>query len=1025
MMTMMMMDRTNRDEDHFNHAHDLVTTTTTASKLRKNLKLHQAHWSTRTTRIFNNSNSNSNSNKILLFLMTMIAIVTNNKNHAINAFKKQDFKTCEQSSFCNRMRDMAPMNEIRIGPLKSEDGADADAVMRFDLYNKEENIQVEIAIEGYKNGAVRLRIDDLSSPRYKPKDILFKQSSSSSSSEEEAELLAMRTKIAIEKNYVEFFADTNNSNEKNSALGRRETSLVFSTTTLSSSSSSNLNDQIRVRIEHNSPPSIVIERNGVEVIAFNREETFAFEKIVSEGGDEKKETFNSHTDTRPFGNAGISFDISFPRATDVYGLPERATSLSLKPTIRRPISQEEVDQKLHHESEPYRLYNLDVFEYEAESPFGLYGSIPMLIAHGVDSLTSGVYFHNPTETYVDIIREESSLNERTSHWMAESGALDLFLFTGPDVQSVNKMYGDFLGTTALPPMFSLGYHQCRWNYRDEQDVEEVDNGFDEHEIPYDVIWLDIEHTDGKRYMTWDSSKFPTPERMINNVAEKGRKMVVIIDPHVKKDNDYAIFKEAESNGYYVKKNDKKTDFDGWCWPGSSMYLDVTNEDVRTWWASKFALDSYKGSTPDLYVWNDMNEPSVFNGPEITMQKDLIHHGDVEHREVHNIFGMYYHMATADGIEKRQNERPFVLSRAFFAGTQRIGPIWTGDNAADWSHLKVSIPMLLTLGLTGLPFSGADIGGFFGNPDAELLVRWYQLGAFYPFMRGHAHIDTKRREPWLFGDDNTNLIRAAIRNRYRLLPTIYTLFDENQRLGTPIIRPMFYEFPKDPVALRKDDCFMLGDILLVYPVLEQGATQIEIYLPKGVWFDVSTNEKHVGPKTFLKPVTMSDIPQFQRGGSILITKERPRRSSKAQRTDPITITIAPNEKGEAKGYYYNDDGITFAHTSVIAKGLNRKQLWWSKNTLATSDDTTKGKGKGEVNYESSFPAFIDETEVERLRVLFSKEDVSIAASFQQANLNPINSRKSNQTSLVFDESNSVLTVHAPFVSMHGFFIVALV
>jgi alpha 1,3-glucosidase len=161
--------------------------------------------------------------------------------------------------------------------------------------------------------------------------------------------------------------------------------------------------------------------------------------------------------------------------------------------------------------------------------------------------------------------------------------------------------------------------------------------------------------------------------------------------------------------------------------------------VREWWAGKFALDQYKGSTKDLYIWNDMNEPSVFNGPEVTMQKDLIHHGGVEHREVHNAFGMSYHAATADGIKRRNNERPFVLSRAFFAGTQRVGPIWTGDNKADWDHLRVSIPMVLTLGLTGLTFSGADVGGFFENPDAELMTRWYQLGIYYPFFRGHAHL----------------------------------------------------------------------------------------------------------------------------------------------------------------------------------------------------------------------------------------------------------------------------------------------
>ena len=927
----------------------------------------------------------------------------------VDAFKAQDFKTCETSSFCNRHRDAAP-KAYSIGKLietaskeniqrrgSADERAEEDEAS-FDVFLDDTKTTIEMKLIAYANGAVRLRFDDVLHPRYVPKDVLVPDET----------VKALQTKWTVEKNM-----------EKNAKSGKTETVLKMVPGEMN----------VRVRIEHEAPPAIVVERNGMEVIAFNREETFAFETVdgasgLAQGGGDTAETFNSHTDTRPFGNTALSFDVSFPSATDVYGLPERATSLSLKSTIKRPTSQEEVDQRLHHESEPYRLYNLDVFEYESESPFGLYGSIPMLLAHGSKdmkgsekdddnkrgTISSGIYFHNPTETYVDIIKEESSLDERTSHWMAESGALDLFLFPGPDFANVHKMYGDFLGTTALPPLFSLGYHQCRWNYRDEHDVEEVDAGFDEHDIPYDVIWLDIEHTDGKRYMTWDSTKFPTPERMIHNIAEKGRKMVVIIDPHVKKDNNYPIFKEAESKQYYVKKNDKTTDFDGWCWPGSSMYLDVTNPDVRTWWASKFTLDSYKGSTPDLYVWNDMNEPSVFNGPEITMQKDLIHHGDVEHREVHNVFGMYYHMATAEGIEKRQNERPFVLSRAFFAGTQRIGPIWTGDNAADWEHLKVSVPMVLTLGLTGLPFSGADIGGFFGNPDPELLVRWYQLGAFYPFMRGHAHIDTKRREPWLFGDENTNLIREAIRNRYRLLPIFYALFDENSRLGTPIVRPLFHAFPDDPRVLRKDDCFMLGDTLLVYPVMESSASQIEIYLPKGVWYDVNTNEKHVGPKAFMKEVTMRDIPQFQRGGSILITKERARRSTRAQRNDPITISIAPDEKGEARGAYYNDDGTSFAHASP--SGRNRKQLWWSNYALAT---------RTLESVSSKMQSFIDETEVERVRIL---GDDKSNASWKLARLNPPRSPEKNTSDVAFGR-NGVFNINAPFLSMHDVFVIGLV
>jgi alpha 1,3-glucosidase len=293
-------------------------------------------------------------------------------------------------------------------------------------------------------------------------------------------------------------------------------------------------------------------------------------------------------------------------------------------------------------------------------------------------------------------------------------------------------------------------------------------------------------------------------------------MVNIVDPHIKRDTAWPLFKEAEDKGLYVQNKDG-ADFDGWCWPGSSSYLDMTAPEVRSWWADRFSTAKYGGSTRDLYIWNDMNEPSVFNGPEISMPKDALHAGGHEHRDVHNVYGYFYHMGTAEGLKRRgfqewgtDGDRPFVLSRAFFSGTQRIGAIWTGDNAARWSHLEVSVPMLLTLGVSGLPFSGADIGGFFGNPDAELATRWYQAGAYNPFFRGHAHLEAARREPWLFGDEATVRIRDAIRRRYRLLPQLYTLFAAANVSGAPIMRPLWYEFPEDGEVFGEDKIFMLGE-----------------------------------------------------------------------------------------------------------------------------------------------------------------------------------------------------------------------
>ncbi len=331
--------------------------------------------------------------------------------------------------------------------------------------------------------------------------------------------------------------------------------------------------------------------------------------------------------------------------------------------------------------------------------------------------------------------------------MSESGVFDLFLLPGSSPRDLYAQYATITGRLELPPIFALGYHQCRWNYKDERDVYEVHGKFEEYDYPYDVLWLDIEHTDGKRYFTWDNRYFPNPIEMQNHLSKQGRRMVTIIDPHIKRDNNYRIHHEATKLGLYIKKNDGKSDYDGWCWPGSSSYLDFTDSSVRQWWSEQFAYSKYEGSTSSLFTWNDMNEPSVFNGPEVSMQKDLLNLAGVEHREWHNLYGMLFHRATSEGLilrNENKNVRPFVLSRSFFAGSQRFGAIWTGDNESSWSHLAIAAPMLLSLNVGGLSFVGADVGGFFGNPDAELMTRWVQAGAYQPFFRGHAHHDSQRR-----------------------------------------------------------------------------------------------------------------------------------------------------------------------------------------------------------------------------------------------------------------------------------------
>ena len=639
------------------------------------------------------------------------------------------------------------------------------------------------------------------------------------------------------------------------------------------------------------------------------------------------ETFGGRTDSKPNGPGAVGLDMVFAGADAVYGLPEHTTTLALR------------DTRAEHR-EPYRLFNADVFEYETDETMALYGAVPLVLAHdSARGTTAGVLWLNPTETWVDVQhhhrnnkaaaegqQQQEQQNEEEVRWTSEDGLVDVWLFAGPEAEDVFRQSTAVTGRPFLPPLFATAYHQSRWNYNSQDDVRDVDAGFDAHDIPYDVLWLDIEHTDGKRYFTWDQSKFAEPEAMQRNLSAKGRRLVTIVDPHIKRDSGYYVHSEAAANGYYVKRADGHSDYEGHCWPGTSHWVDFFNPAAREWWAAKFGLDQYRGSSERLFIWTDMNEPAIFNGPETTMDRDARHAGGLEHRQVHNAFGHVEAMATYEGVRRRvDNQRPFVLSRSFFAGTQRYAAIWTGDNRASWAHLQAMFPMVLSLNLAGIVFSGADVGGFFGNPEPELLVRWYQAAAFVPFFRAHAHLDTARREPWLFGENNTALIRAAVARRYALLPYLYTLFRDAATTGAPVARALWTVFPRDAATATVDNALMLGPALLVQPVTRAGAASERVYLPAGVWYDHDTLAPVAGPRTLDVPTPLSKVPAFYRGGHVVPLRTRPRRSSTQQARDPYTLVVAPDAAGEAAGALYIDDGISFDYARTGAFDLVRFRL----------------------------------------------------------------------------------------------------
>lgn len=406
-----------------------------------------------------------------------------------------------------------------------------------------------------------------------------------------------------------------------------------------------------------SPFKIDFYQDNVLSVTVNGKNLFRFEHyreksgIPSDWDDEFswEETFNNYTDSKPRGPEAIAVDFTFPDSEILFGVPEHCDTFALKPTIG---------------SEPYRLFTSDVPGYELDSVMALYGSIPVIYGHGVKR-TAGIFWQNSADTFIDVH------DSKTAQFISEAGIIDVFVMLGPSAKETFNQYTKLTGVTNLPQLFSLAYHQCRWNYMTQEEVIEVVDEFDAKDLQLDTVWLDIEYTYGKRYFTWDNSTFSDPLQMIKNLTSTGRHLTFIIDPHTKKDEAYKYYKDNSDMGYYVKSKDG-SDFEGECWPGMSSYVDYFDPDARKFYADQYLLENFKENDKDTGIWNDMNEPSVFDGPEKTMPRDNIHHGGVEHRNVHNQYGLMHTKGTFDGLQRRAggNYRPFILTRSFFSGSQR-------------------------------------------------------------------------------------------------------------------------------------------------------------------------------------------------------------------------------------------------------------------------------------------------------------------------------------------------------------------
>lgn len=558
----------------------------------------------------------------------------------------------------------------------------------------------------------------------------------------------------------------------------------------------------------------------------------------------------------------------------------------------------------------YVMWNSDTPAYDSATD-PLYVDVPFFMVTRAGS-AHGIFLDNTWRTFFDVGREQRGLLT----FGADGGDVDYYFINGPDPKQVIQRYAQLTGRMPLPPLWSLGYNQCRWSYFPESKVRWLADTFRGKKIPADVLWLDIHYLDNYKPFTWDAQRFPDPAKMISDLRAQGFRLVTILDGHPPAIPGYAPYESGLAGNHFVKGPDGKV-FTGAVWPAraeqnpaDSAFPDFSRPATRKWWGNLYQGLLAEGVAG---IWNDMDEPSVFNTPNGTMPDDVLFDNEGQpatHREMHNVFGQLMSRSTFEGLSRlRPNDRAFVLTRSTFAGGQRYAAVWTGDATADWSSLRQSIAMQLGLGVSGIPFVGSDIGGFVRMPSAELCTRWLQAGVFSPFMRMHAEITTPDKEPWSFGWRYEAINRRAIELRYELLPSIYNVMQEASQTGLPALRPLFLEFPHDAHAAQIDDEFLFGADLLVAPVLWEGVDAREVYLPAGEWFDYWTGEKHGGNSTINVPVTLESIPLYVRGGGFIFRQPVVQHTGEMP-GQPLRILVAPAARSQAS--HYEDDGQTLAY-----------------------------------------------------------------------------------------------------------------
>lgn len=568
----------------------------------------------------------------------------------------------------------------------------------------------------------------------------------------------------------------------------------------------------------------------------------------------------------------------------------------------------EVYGSLRQNGQQVGLWNKDNGLYMAENGRRLYQTHPWVLGVRDDGSSFGIIADNTWKGKISTGREVT--------FTSDGPAFRVVVIERDSPEAVLKELAKLSGTMPLPPLWSLGYQQSRFSYTPESRALEVARNFREKKIPCDVIWMDINYMDGFRIFTFSPQEIKSPKRFNDAMHGMKYKMVYMIDPGVKVDSNYFVYQQGTACDYWVKDR-QGNPFVGKVWPGDCVFPDFTRPEVRLWWSGLY--QSFLSTGIDG-VWNDMNEPSVFGGPDGSMPEDNQHAGgggltDGPHLRYHNVYGYYMVKGTRDGLlQANPLKRPFVLSRSNFLGGQRYAATWTGDNESSTEHMKMSIPMTLNMSLSGQSFNGPDIGGFAHDCNPELLSQWTAIGVYFPFVRNHCSCEEVSQEPWAFGKKTEDVCRTAINRRYRLLPYYYTLMRECSTTGLPIMRPLFLSYPTELTLRNEQQAFTVGRDLMVIPRWAEHPA-----LPQDNWKTFRLEDKDDGYQAELR----------LRPGAALPLANLYQNTSE-YRTDSLTIIINPDQNGYAHGKLYEDAGDGFGYQKgefalyhIIVKANNRQ------------------------------------------------------------------------------------------------------